>query len=133
MRPEPIINSGPAGQIASVAGGKAQCARLRPVRPARLARSGRTLHAARHQTSQRRIRRLVDIRRLDVDFCRRELLERHPLAWLIEVNGFVVDARWMPPEIQVEAVGRGLIPPLPAPESGDPPAMLEAARAVDAA
>lgn len=79
------------------------------------------------------IRRLLDIRRLDVDFCRRELLERHPLAWLIEVNGFVVDARSMPPEIQVEAVGRGLIPPLPAPESGDPPAMLEAARTADAA
>jgi hypothetical protein len=79
------------------------------------------------------IRRLLDIHRLDVDFCRRELLERHPLAWLIEVNGFVVDARWMPPAIQAEAVERGLVPPLPAPESGDPPAMLEATRAVDAA
>jgi hypothetical protein len=79
------------------------------------------------------IRRLLDIHRLDIDFCRRELLERHPLAWLIEVNGFVVDARWMPPAIQAEAARRGLIPPPPTPESGDPPAMLEAARAVDAA
>jgi hypothetical protein len=79
------------------------------------------------------IRRLLEISRLDVDYCRRELLERHPLAWLIEVDGFVVDARWMPPAVQAEAVERGLIPPLPAPESGDPPAMLKAARAVDAA
>jgi hypothetical protein len=81
----------------------------------------------------RHIRRLLDINRLDVDLCRRELLERHPLAWLIEVDGFVVDARWMPPEIQAEAVGRGLIPPLPAPEIGDPLPTLPAARAVEAA
>ena len=79
------------------------------------------------------IRRLLDIHRLDVDFCRRELLERHSLAWLIEVNGFVVDARWMPPAIQAEAVERGPVPPLPGPEGGDPPAMLESARAMDAA
>jgi hypothetical protein len=32
------------------------------------------------------IRRLLDIHRLDIDFCRRELLERHPLAWLIEAT-----------------------------------------------
>lgn len=43
---------------------------------------------------------------------RREMLERHPMAWLVEVNGLVVDARWLPPEIQDEARRRGLIPDL---------------------
>ena len=50
---------------------------------------------------------------MDPEFCRRELLEAHPLAWLIEVNGMIVDARWLPPEVQSEARRRGLIPDIP--------------------
>jgi len=50
--------------------------------------------------------------RMDVEFCRHELLEDHPLAWLIEVNGMIVDARWLPAELQAEARRRGLIPDL---------------------
>lgn len=34
--------------------------------------------------------------RMDREFCRRELLEEHPLAWLVEVDGMIVDARWLP-------------------------------------
>ena len=51
---------------------------------------------------------------LDVDFWRRELLEHNPLAWLVTVNGVVVDARGLPPEIQADPARRGLIPELPA-------------------
>jgi len=51
--------------------------------------------------------------RMDPEFCRRELLDDHPLAWLVEVNGMLVDARWLPPELQAEARRRGLIPDLP--------------------
>ena len=50
---------------------------------------------------------------MDPEFCRRELLEDHPLAWLIEVNGMIVDARWLPPGVQSEARRRGLIPEVP--------------------
>src|SRR5207253_1607279 len=50
----------------------------------------------------------------DPDFCRRDLLARNPLAWMIEVNGLVVDARILPPELQAEARRRGLIPDLDA-------------------
>jgi hypothetical protein len=46
---------------------------------------------------------------------RREILDSHPLAWLISVNGVIVDARDMPPEIQAVARQKGLIPELPAP------------------
>lgn len=35
------------------------------------------------------------------------------MAWLIQVNGFIVDARHAPREIQEEAFRRGLIPYLP--------------------
>ena len=50
---------------------------------------------------------------MDREFCRRELLEDHPLAWLVEMNGMVVDARWLPRELQAEARRRGLIPDIP--------------------
>jgi hypothetical protein len=36
---------------------------------------------------------------MDVEFCRRELFEDHPLAWLVGVNGMIVDARSLPAEL----------------------------------
>lgn len=62
------------------------------------------------------IRDTLRIRQMEPEFCRRELLESSPTAWLIEVNGYVVDARMMPPEVQEEARRRGLIPELPSEE-----------------
>ncbi len=40
-------------------------------------------------------------------------LAHNPLAWMISVNGFIIDARSAPPEVQEEALRRGLIPYLP--------------------
>lgn len=37
----------------------------------------------------------------------------NPMAWLIQLNGLIVDARHAPREIQEEAFRRGLIPYLP--------------------
>lgn len=37
----------------------------------------------------------------------------NPMAWLIQVNGLIVDAREAPREVQEEAFRRGLIPYLP--------------------
>lgn len=47
------------------------------------------------------------------EWCLPSTLEENPLAWLIEVNGLVVDARMMPKEIQEEAYLLGLIPYVP--------------------
>jgi hypothetical protein len=58
----------------------------------------------------KRIRESLGLDPMDVEFCRRELLEEHPFAWLVEVNGIIVDARSMPAELQAEARRRGLIP-----------------------
>ncbi len=60
----------------------------------------------------RMIRDALRLRPMDTEFCRRELLEAHPTAWLIEVNGFLVDARMMPREILAEARRRGYVPDL---------------------
>jgi hypothetical protein len=59
------------------------------------------------------IRDVLRICQLDPEYCRRELLASNPMAWMISVNGFIVDARTMPPQIQAEARHRGLIPELP--------------------
>jgi len=40
-------------------------------------------------------------------------LADNPMAWLVQVNGFVVDARYAPRELQEEACRRGTIPYLP--------------------
>ena len=48
------------------------------------------------------------------EYCRRELLPNNPLAWLVQLsNGFIVDARELPPHFQAEARRRGLIPDIP--------------------
>jgi hypothetical protein len=65
----------------------------------------------------RRICDLIDLGPFDFEFSRRELIQRNPLAWLVEVNGIPVDARWLPPELQAEARRKGLIPDLPATEA----------------
>ncbi len=61
----------------------------------------------------RRIQDLLRMVPLEPRYCRRALLADNPLAWMISVNGFLVDVRTMPPEIQEEARRRGLIPELP--------------------
>lgn len=58
------------------------------------------------------IRDTLRIGQLAPEFCRRELLESHPTAWLVSVGGFLLDARMMSPEIQEQARRRGLIPDL---------------------
>jgi hypothetical protein len=40
-------------------------------------------------------------------------VNKHPLIWMISINGFIMDARWAPRPIQEEANRRGLIPYLP--------------------
>lgn len=60
----------------------------------------------------KRIHDVLGLGPFDHEFCRREVLEQSPIAWLVVVDGIVVDARWLPPEVQAEARRRGLIPDL---------------------
>jgi hypothetical protein len=60
------------------------------------------------------INRLLDIGIFEPDLTRVAMIEQHPMAWLIEVDGFIVDARTLPAELQDEARRRGLIPDLDA-------------------
>ncbi len=58
------------------------------------------------------INKALNLGAFEPQLTRRRMLEQHPLAWLVEVNGLIIDARMLPPEIQDEARRRGLIPDL---------------------
>ncbi|MBI3855903.1 MAG: hypothetical protein HY293_09465 [Planctomycetes bacterium] len=58
---------------------------------------------------------ILKVSPLTLEFSRREMIEQNPMAWMISVNGFLVDARTAPPEIQAGARRLGLIPDLPLP------------------
>ena len=49
----------------------------------------------------------------DPDWCLPSMVETNPLVWMIEVDGFTVDARWLPRELQEIAFEKGLIPYVP--------------------
>ena len=59
------------------------------------------------------IRKLLKIRPMDPAWSLRSRMEDNPAAWMIQVNGFVVDARLLKREIQEEALRKGLIPYIP--------------------
>jgi len=58
------------------------------------------------------IAKTLDLGMFEPDLTRVAMLERHPMAWIVQVNGFMVDARTLPEELQDEARRRGLIPDL---------------------
>jgi hypothetical protein len=59
---------------------------------------------------------------LDPNWTLPSKLDQNPLAWMISVNGFILDARSAPRRIQEEAFRLGLIPHLPEPRGSGPQA-----------
>jgi hypothetical protein len=59
------------------------------------------------------IRKTFHMYQMDPAWCLPSLIEDNPLVWMISVDGFAVDARRVPREIQEEALRLGLIPYLP--------------------
>ena len=61
------------------------------------------------------IRKLIRMSHWDTEWLLKELIKDNPAIWMLSVDGFIVDARDLPLEIQQEAACRGLIPYVPAP------------------
>jgi Domain of unknown function (DUF6398) len=59
------------------------------------------------------IAKALDVGMFEPDLTRVAMIERHPMAWIVQVNGFLVDARTLPEELQDEGRRCGLIPDLP--------------------
>ena len=73
------------------------------------------------QGKAKAIRGLLKIRQFDFHWMLGQRVEESPMAWMIEVNGFVLDARRLKREVQEEAFRKGLIPYVP----GEKPAASE--------
>jgi len=58
------------------------------------------------------INKTLNLSVFEPDLMHSTILEQHPLAWLVEGDGLIVDARMLPAELQDEARRRGLIPDL---------------------
>jgi hypothetical protein len=67
-------------------------------------------------TASGKAKRVLDImkmRMMDPRWCPPSKLGDNMMAWMIQVNGLIVDARYMPREVQEEAYRLGLIPYIP--------------------
>ena len=59
------------------------------------------------------VRDALGMGQMDPQWYRPSKMEDNPLAWMIMVNGFAVDVRQMPRDIQAVAYEKGLIPYIP--------------------
>ena len=59
------------------------------------------------------IRNALKMKKFDHKWLTSEMIETNPMSWMIQVNGFIIDARKAPEEIQEVAFKKGLIPYLP--------------------
>jgi len=66
------------------------------------------------------VRNILRTYQLDPSWCLPSKMDNNMRAWMIMVNGFIIDARYAPREIQEAAYAKGLIPYLP-----DTPPMTE--------
>jgi hypothetical protein len=66
------------------------------------------------QSKSRAIRDALDIHRLDPQFSTREMTDKNPMTWILNVNGLFIDIRTAPREVQEIAFRKGLIPYIPA-------------------
>ena len=61
----------------------------------------------------------LDLIQWDPDWCLPSKMDRNPLVWMLEVNGFLMDIRMAPRQAQVVAYEKGLIPYIPADRKGE--------------
>jgi len=65
------------------------------------------------------IREGLDLVPFDPAFCLRSRLDDNPLFWMIEIDGFIIDMRYAPREMQIAAYENGLIPYIPSDQPED--------------
>lgn len=61
----------------------------------------------------KQVRDMLGMTQFDPVWCLPSMLDDNPMVWYIMVNGFIVDARTMPREVQELAYEKGLIPYIP--------------------
>ncbi len=66
--------------------------------------------ASTGQGKSKLVRDTLKMHQMDPDWCLPSKLEDNPMAWMISVNGYIIDARSAPRELQEVAYAKGLIP-----------------------
>lgn len=66
------------------------------------------------QGKSKAIRSMLKIRQFDHNWTLPSRLDENPMIWMLEVNGFIMDIRNCPREMQERAFEKGLIPYVPA-------------------
>ncbi len=61
----------------------------------------------------RKVRGLLDMYQGDPEWCLPSFMDANPFVWMLNVNGFVMDIRNAPLEVQKMAYEEGLIPYVP--------------------
>jgi len=61
----------------------------------------------------KQVRDAMDMYQMDPKWCVPSNIDKNPLAWMVSINGLIVDVRNAPREFQQEAFRQGLIPYLP--------------------
>jgi hypothetical protein len=65
------------------------------------------------QGKSKNVRDLLNMYQLDPNWSLPSKLDNNPMAWMVMVNGLMLDVRSMPREVQELAFDKGLIPYLP--------------------
>ena len=65
------------------------------------------------QGKSKQIRDMMKMSQMCPDWCLPSRIDDNPLIWMVSVNGFIMDIRNAPREIQAEAFNQGIIPYLP--------------------
>jgi hypothetical protein len=65
------------------------------------------------QAKAKMVLRLLKMNQFDANWIIPSRLDNHPMIWMISYNGFIVDVRYMPKEVQLAAYQKGLIPKIP--------------------
>jgi hypothetical protein len=71
------------------------------------------------QGKSKAIRMLLKIRSFDPRWTLPNRMDENPRAWMIEINGLIIDARFLRREYQEEAFRKGLIPYIPGDRAED--------------
>lgn len=70
--------------------------------------------ASTGQGKSKLVRDTLKMHQMDPEWCLPSRMDSNPLAWLISVNGLLLDTRTAPREVQEIAYAKGLIPYIPA-------------------
>ena len=71
------------------------------------------------QGKSKAIRTLLKIRQFDPQWTLPSRMAENPRGWMIEINGLIIDARFLRREYQEEAFRKGLIPYIPGDRADD--------------